>query len=62
MAGSLRWGLGIKGWAVKEKRTLFFKPFKFSNVLKFQKPLSSRGEGLGLNDRTIKRTTFLRLP
>ena len=36
-------GGGVKGRAIKEKRT-FFRTF-FSNVPKFQRPLSSRGEG-----------------
>ena len=30
----------------------------FSNVPKFQRPLSSRGGGLGLNCPAIKRKTF----
>ena len=43
MARPLREGGGVKGWAIKEKIT-FFLTF-FSNVPKFQRPLSSRGEG-----------------
>ena len=43
MAGPLRGGGGIKGRTIKLKRT-FFGTFS-SNVPKFQRPLSSRGEG-----------------
>ena len=62
MAGQLKGGGGVKGRAIKEKRT-FVGTF-FSNVPKFQRPLSSRGGGgLGLNGLAIKRITlFLRLP
>ena len=43
------------------KTELFWEPF-FSNVQTFQRPLSSRGGGLGLNGLAIKRRTFFRLP
>ena len=59
MAGPLRRGGGVKGWAIKEKKT-FFGTF-FSNVPKVQQALSSRGGGgggLGLNGPAIKRTPF----
>ena len=57
MAGPLRGG-GVKGRAIKEKIT-FFLTF-FSNVPKFQRLLSLRGEGgLGLNGPAIKRRTFV---
>ena len=46
----------VKGRAIKEKIT-FFGTF-ISNAPKFQRPLSSRGGGLGLNDPAIKRRTF----
>ena len=56
MAGPLRGGR-VKGRAIKGKIT-FFGTF-FSNVPKFQRPLSSRGRGgFGLNDPAIKRRTF----
>ena len=42
MAGPLRGG-GVKGQAIKEKRT-FLTPF-FSSIPMFQRPLSSRGVG-----------------
>ena len=45
MAVPLRGGGGVKGLAINEKRT-FVGTF-FSNVPKFQRPLSSRGEGEG---------------
>ena len=57
MAGPLRGGEGVKARAIKEKIT-FFGTF-FSNVPKFQRPLSSRGGGrLGLNGPAIKSRTF----
>ena len=43
MDGPLRGGGGVKGRAIKEKR-IFFGTF-FSNVSKFLRLLSSRGEG-----------------
>ena len=59
MAGPLRGG-GDKDRAIKENITF---GWLFSNVPKFQRPLSSRaGGGLGLNGPAIKRRTFLRLP
>ena len=49
-------GGGVKGRAIKEKM-IFFITF-FSNVPKFQRPLSSRGGRLGLNGPFIKRRIF----
>ena len=56
-----RGGWGVKGRAIKEKIT-FFEIF-FSNVPKFQRPFSSRGEGgYDLMARPIREELFLRLP
>ena len=54
---AIKRGGGVKGRAIKEKRT-FFGTF-FSNVPKFQRPLSLRGGGgLGLNGPAIKRRIY----
>ena len=42
MAGPFRMGGGVKGRAIKSKKT-FFMTF-FSNVQNFQRPLDSRGK------------------
>ena len=57
MAEPLRGGRGgLKGRAIKEKRDF---SNLFSNVPKFQRPLSWMGRwGLGLNGPAIKRRTF----
>ena len=54
--GSRKKNSSLNGRVIKEKRTFFLTLFPT-----FQRPLSSRGEGLGLNGPAIKRT-FLRLP
>ena len=48
LLGTIKRGGGVKGRAIKENKT-FFGTF-FSNIQKFQRPLSSRG--------SIKRRTF----
>ena len=56
-----RGGGGVNALAIKEKIT-FFRTF-FSNVPKFQRPLSLRGEvGLALVARPLIEELFLRLP
>ena len=57
MAGPLRGGGGVKVRAIKGKKNFFF------NLPKFQRPLSSKGEGgLGLNDPAIKKRTSFSAP
>ena len=55
---AIKRGEGVKGRAIKEKRTLpFFQLSKISTAIKLE-----GGGGLGLNGPAIKRIILLRLP